>query len=315
MEKVFRAARTVPEKIAALEDMLAITPKHKGTDHLRADLRRKMAKLVQTGDKKAATQRASMVIQKEGAAQVLVIGLPNAGKSQLVSAITKASTTVADYPFTTSTAIPGMVEFENIQIQLIDMPPLLSLSSLPWFSAALIRADALLIMVDLSDDPLAQMDTVIAELGNARIAVTDNQIADEEYQTLRHKKALIAANKIDMPGADWAYQALEEEYKGRLPATAISAQKGTGLEELKRNLFESLSIIRVYTRAPGGKPDFDDPIILEKGSTLEDAAEQVHKDFRAGLKYARVWGSGKHDGIMIKRDHILQDGDIIELHV
>lgn len=96
---------------------------------------------------------------------------------------------------------------------------------------------------------------------------------------------------------------------------AISAKEGTGLEELKLKIYQTLDIIRVYTRIPGGKPDFNDPIILNRGSALEDAAASVHKDFRAKLKYTRLWGSGKHDGIMVKRDHILQDGDIIELHI
>jgi ribosome-interacting GTPase 1 len=121
-EENFRSANTTPGKIAALEEMLAIMPKHKGTDHLRAELRRRIAKLTQASDKKAATQRASMVILKEGAAQIVVVGPPNAGKSQLVSSVTSASPTVAEYPFTTHSATPGMMEFENIQIQLIDTP-------------------------------------------------------------------------------------------------------------------------------------------------------------------------------------------------
>ena len=116
-EKNFRAAKTTPEKIAALEEMLAIMPKHKGTDHLRAKLRQRIAKLTQAAEKKSATQRASMVIEKEGAAQVAVIGMPNSGKSQLVASTTNAATTVAEYPFTTHTAIPGMMEFENIKIK------------------------------------------------------------------------------------------------------------------------------------------------------------------------------------------------------
>jgi len=124
VEKKFRLAKNAADKITALEEMLAIMPKHKGTDHLRADLRRKIARLTQVSEKKAATQRASMLIDKEGAAQLVVIGLPNAGKSQLVASVTNASPTVAEYPFTTQSATPGMMEFENIQIQLIDTPPL-----------------------------------------------------------------------------------------------------------------------------------------------------------------------------------------------
>ncbi|MFC2069862.1 GTPase [Chloroflexota bacterium] len=314
-EKRYRQAKTSPEKIAALEEMLAIMPKHKGTDHLKADLRRRIAKLTQTTDKKAATQRASMVVQKEGAAQVLVVGLPNAGKSQLVTTLTNASPAVAEYPFTTNASVPGMMEFENIQIQLVDTPPLVNAGNQLWLSANMVRADALLVIVDLAEDPLTQMENIIAELASMRTSISKQQVEEEEDNPLRIKKALITGNKIDLDEASENYAILKELLQDKLPVISISAQRGTGLEELKLKIYELLDIIRVYTKTPGQKPDLNDPIVLEQGSTLEDAATEVHKDFSAKLKFARVWGSGKHDGVMVKRDHILQDGDIIELHM
>ena len=315
-EKTFREAKTIPEKIAALEDMLAIMPKHKGTDHLRADLRRRIAKLAQMSDKKGAGQRASIVIQKEGAAQIVVVGLPNAGKSQLVASITSASPAVAEYPFTTCTATPGMMEFENIQIQLIDNPPLAPNSIDVWLPPMLLRSDALLLVVDLGNDPLAQMATITTQLESMRIEIgIGTSQAEEEGRVLHHKKALIIGNKIDLDGAQRHYRDLQEMYQEQLPVMAISARNGTGLEDLKLKIYQMLDIIRVYTKTPGQKPDFADPIILARGSTLENAAASVHKDFRASLKYARLWGSGKHDGIKVSRDHVLQDGDIIELHM
>ncbi len=302
-EKNYRLARNTQEKITALEEMLAIMPKHKGTDHLRAELRRRISKLIQASGKKSATQRAAMFrIEKEGAAQVIVIGLPNAGKSQLVSSITNAAPTVAEYPFTTHTATPGMMEFENIQIQLIDTPPLMPHSIELWLPPMLRGADALLVVVDLSDAPLAQMEDIITQLENMRIG-------------LGEKKALIVGNKLDLDNASQNLIALKTEYKERLPVIAISAKEGTGLEELKHETYQLLDIIRVYTKTPGQKPDFNDPIILSRGSTVEGAAASVHKDFLQKLEYARLWGSGKHDGLMVKRGHILQDGDVIELHV
>jgi len=301
-EKTFRLAKTAMEKIAALEEMLAIMPKHKGTDHLRAELRRRIAKLTQAAEKRLATQKASMVIDKEGAAQVVIVGLPNVGKSQIVSSITNAFPTVAEYPFTTRSATPGMMEFENIQIQLIDTPPLVAQSIEWWLPPMLRRADALLIVVDLSDAPLAQVEAIVTQLENMRIQP-------------KEKRTLIIGNKIDLENTSDNYLALKDKYKEQLPVVAISAKEGTGLEELKHEIYQLLDIIRVYTKAPSQKPDFTDPIILKKGSQLEDAAASVHKDFRAKLKYARLWGSGKHDGTMVKRDHILQDGDVIELHL
>jgi len=312
-EKNFREAKNPAEKIVALEEMLAIMPKHKGTDHLRAELRSRIAKLTQQAGKKSGAQRASMIIEKEGAAQVAIVGLPNAGKSQLVASLTKASPAVADYPFTTYTASPGMMEFENIKIQLLDTPPLASQSIEWWLPPMLRRADALLIMVDLSDTPLNQMAEVIAQLGKMRIKIVEGEA--EEEAILSRQKALVAANKVDVDGARANYAALQAKYGAQLPLLAISARDGIGLEELRLKTYQVLEIIRVYTKAPGQKPDFTDPIILGIGSTLADAAEAVHKDFRAKLKYARVWGSGKHDGIMVKRDHVLQDGDVIELHL
>jgi len=314
-EKRFRSAKTAEDKIMALEEMLAIMPKHKGTDHLKADLRRKIAKLTQEAEKKSGAKRASMLIEKEGAAQVVVIGMPNAGKSQLVSSITNASLQVAEYSFTTQTAIPGMMAFENIQIQLIDTPPLTELPIPWWLRNIIIRADGLVVIVDLSSNPTAQLENITAQLESQKIGLGNSKVGEEQNAILYAKKALIIGNKVDLENTGESYIALRNKYGGELPVTAISASKGNGLEQLRYEIYRMLGIIRVYTKAPGEKPEFDDPIVLNKGSTLEDAAAEVHKDFRAKMKYARIWGSGKHDGVMAKRDHILQDGDIIELHL
>ena len=314
-EKAFREAKDPLEKIAALEEMLSIMPKHKGTDHLRAELRGRIAKLTQQAAKKSGARRASLVIEKEGAAQLALVGLPNAGKSQLIASITKASPPVADYPFTTRQALPGMMEFENIKIQLIDTPPLAPQAIEFWMPPILRRADALLVIIDLSADPLEQMKAIIEQLKKMRVIIGEGDAELDPESTVWHKKALVVGNKIDADNASRNYQALKAEYKGQFPFIAISAAEGTGLEELRGKIYEVLDIIRVYTKAPGKKPDPTDPIILKRGSTLADAAAEVHKDFRAKMKYARIWGSGKHDGVMAKRDHVLEDGDIIELHL
>ena len=128
-------------------------------------------------------------------------------------------------------------------------------------------------------------------------------------------KALIVANKLDTEETSAGYKSLQAQYAGRLPVIAISAKEGIGLEELRRKVYEMLDIIRVYTKTPGQKADFTDPLILDRGNTVADAAADVHKDFGHKLKFARIWGSGKHDGVMAKRDHVLQDGDVIELHL
>jgi len=306
-EKRFRAAKSTQEKIVALEEMLAVMPKHKGTDHLKGDIRRRIAKLTQSSERKSGTQHASMVPPKEGAAQVVIVGLPNAGKSRLVASITKATPTVADYPFTTQNAIPGMMEFENIKIQLVDMPALVSGSTPFWIPPTLRRGDA----------PLDQLVDISMQLEEMRTGIGKEKPKEEPGWTW--KKAIIVGNKLDLAeengtaGAD--LQALRDEYEGQVPVLGISAKNSTGLEDLRLKVFEVLDIIRVYTKTPGQKADLNDPIIMKRGSTLADAAEDVHKDFLAKLKFARLWGSGKHDGVMVKRDHVLEDGDVIELHM
>jgi ribosome-interacting GTPase 1 len=313
-EKRFRSAKSPQDKVAALEEMLAVMPKHKGTDHLKADLRRKIAKLSQQNERKSGAQRASMVLEKEGAAQVVVIGPPNAGKSQLIASVTNASPTVADYAFTSHTATPGMMEFENIQIQLVDTPPLVSGSTPFWLPQMMRRADALVIMVDLSDAPVDQLVDITLQLEDLRIDITS--AGEHEESGFIRKRALVIGNKVDLlgEGAE-VLSGLEEELGGDVPVMGVSAQHGAGLEDFRLRVFRLLDIIRVYTKTPGSKPDFDDPIVLPRGSTLDDAAEDVHKDFRARMKFARLWGSGKHDGVQAKRDHVLEDGDVIELHL
>jgi ribosome-interacting GTPase 1 len=314
-EKNFRNAKSTEEKIACLEEMLAVMPKHKGTDHLHAELRTKMAKLTESLGKKAAISRMSMKIEKAGAAQVAVIGPPNTGKSQIVASVTSARPAVAPYPFTTQTATPGMMTFENIQLQLIDTPPIGEQPPEWWLLNIIRRADVLMIVVSLGQNAVLQADAIVNMLQEKRIGLGPAQAdAEDKDSPVIYKKALIVGNMADLDEGGRNYQALKSHYEGRLPTIAISAVSG-GLDELKQKLFEILDVIRVYTKTPGGKPDMTDPIVLEKGSTLEMAATAIHKSFAQRMKFARIWGSGKFDGVMVSRDHVLQDGDIIELHV
>ncbi len=316
-ERNFRQAKTTLEKIACLEEMLAVMPKHKGTDHLRADLRTKLASLTKSLDKKTATQRLSMTIEKVGAAQVAVIGLPNVGKSQIVASVTNAMPTVAAYPFTTQAATPGMMTFENVQIQLVDTPPLSERPPEWWLVNIVRRADGLLLVVDLSQDPVAQVETLIAKLYEKRIGLgePENDVVDTKDAPVSFKKTIIVGNKADLDDGGRYYQALRSRFAARLPVVAVSATIGTGLDEMQQEIFRMLDIIRVYTKEPGAKPDMTDPMILKRGATVQMAAASIHKSFEQRMKFARIWGSGKFDGVMVKRDHVLQDGDIIELHL
>jgi hypothetical protein len=316
-EKRYRLAREIPEKIEALQAMFAVMPKHKGTDRLRAELRTKIAKLTQEAQKRhvLGRQASFSYIRKEGAGQVVLVGLPNVGKSQILANLTGASPEVADYPFTTHTPTPGMMRFENIQVQLVDLPPITDHDAQSWLSGVLRRADALLIVVDLSRDTGEQMATILGELENLKVEAVGQGSPPSSPQPVAQKRALIVGNKSDLDHSGKNFEILSRDYGERFPVTALSATGGAGLEEIRGEVYRALDIIRVHTKAPGEKADTEEPVVLPKGSTVEDAAESIHKDFRHRLKYAQVWGSGKFNGQRVKRDHQLEDGDIIEFHV
>lgn len=314
-EKRYRAAETVEEKLKALNEMLAVMPKHKGTDGLRAELRTKIAKLTKEAAREQATAKRGGVyhIPKEGAGQIVLIGFTNVGKSQLLAATTAAAPEVGDYPYTTKVPQVGMTRFENVQIQLVDMPPITDQNARPWFAAILRSADALLLMVDLEIDPVTELEELVRELAKYRFGVAG--LAEEESEEIVFRKqAVIAGNKSDRDPGGAHLGALKNAFGGKLPVVGISAREGLGFDELKQEMFRALGVIRVYTKSPGTKADLNDPMILKAGSTIQDAAEAVHKDFRRNLKYALIWGSGKFPGQRVKHDHVVQDGDIIELH-
>ncbi len=313
-ERRFKQASTTAEKIAALEDLMATVPKHKGTDHLRADLRRKLSQLnkeAQEQRKKKGGGRDSLYnIPREGAAQVAIAGFANSGKSSILANLTKATPIIADYPLSTVLPCPGMMPYEDIQIQLIDLPPIPNETTDGWVSGIMRVADALLLVVDLSEDADIQMELLLDQIG--RWNIRTEKPKDGEMRVLV-KRALVAANKKDLPGAMENFERLKAACGGHYPMVAISCRKKEGLEDLKQEIFRLASIIRVYSKPPGKDPDLSMPYTVPVGSTVMDVAEKVHKDFVTKLKYARIWGSAKFDGMRVERTHVLRDRDVIEL--
>ena len=314
-EKRYRTAKEPEEKIAALQAMLAVMPRHKGTDKLHAELRRKIAKFSQEAEKKSATaRRTGFYIQREGAGQVMLVGPANAGKSQLLAVLTEALPEIAEYPFTTQNPTPGMMKLEDIQIQLVDTPPIGHKEVRILLANTLRNADLIVMVIDLSLEPISQVEATLEGLREARIDPSTNGVT-QATQGSYPRKMLIAGNKSDLAGSQENWRILRLHYAQLFPLVCISAREGSGLEDFKRTVYQTLNIIRVYTKTPGSKADLTDPLILEKGSTVEEAAESLHKDFRQNLKYAIVWGSGKYDGQRVSKGHILQDGDIVEFHI
>jgi len=316
-EAKFKQAKTVPEKIKALEIMMAVIPKHKGTEKLRGQLKSRMAKLKEELQKKPTIGKAEQAynIKREGAAQVVLLGLPNSGKSSLFSQATHAFSEVADYPFTTQKPIPGMMKFENIQIQLVDTPPIQVDHIEPGLSNLIRNADALLLIIDLTEDPLFQMEILQEELRQMKIEIVGKKPNPPLEGGWGSRKVLLLGNKCDVNHAMEGYRIFETRFKDTFTVLPISAKEGMNFEELKKEVYQLLNIIRVYTKAPGEEPDLTEPVVLKKGSTVGDVALSVHKDFFAKLRYAKIWGSGKFGGQMVKRDHQVNEGDVIELHI
>jgi ribosome-interacting GTPase 1 len=316
-EKRFRQAKTPAEKISALEEMLALIPKHKGTEKMQADLKRRLSKARDEAQKKgkAGARGFTYHVPREGAGQVVLVGPPNSGKSTLLAMLTNAEPEVADYPFTTRKPLPGMMEFENIKIQLVDLPPLAAEWTEGWVFALIRNADLVLVLVDLGDDEvLDHVERVKGQLAEHKIRLVGQAAAWSPEEALAEKRALLVGNKEDLDGAKERAALLAECYAADLPLLTVSAASGGNLEALRRALYEGLGIVRVYTKSPGKKPDFEAPFVLKQGATVLDVAEAVHKDIAAGLKFAKIWGVDKFDGQRVTRDYIVQDGDVIELH-
>jgi ribosome-interacting GTPase 1 len=316
-EARYRAAETTEEKIAALEELLGTIPKHKGTDKLRADFRQRLSKLKEAAQihKRAGKQMSVFHIDREGAGQVVVVGPTNVGKSALVAALTKATPEVAAYPYTTWSPTPGMMPLANIQIQLIDTPPLTREHVEPELLALIRRADLLLVVVDLQGNPIQQLEETLAILAEHRILPRQRQEGDADQPRVTFLPLLVVVNKNDDARSDEDVEILQELLGAEWPLLPVSVTTGRNLERLKQVIFERLDIIRVYSKPPGQEPDFGTPFVLRKGGTVEELAGKIHQDFLAKLKSARVWGTAVYDGQMVGRDHILHDGDVVELRL
>ncbi len=374
-EEEYRNAKTIPEKIRALEKMYATVPKHKGTEKLRLQIKRKLAELRKELEKQRQMKKGgggpSIAVRKEGAAQIVLAGLPNVGKSSLLKALTNLDIDVADYAFTTVQPIPGMMYHKDVQIQLVEVPGLVEGAALgkgmgPQLLSVVRNADAIAIVVDLSQDPVKQMEILLREFERAGIKVnkrrprveikrtamggivingvenikgdvsevmkilrderihsaeltvkepvTLEEIADALDESLVWRRAIIVANKGDAPGSKENYGKLVEAYGDRFKIVPVSAKRKIQLDKLKDELYELAGIIRVFTKSPGEEPAYP-PVPLKKGSTVMDLAEKIHKDFAKNFRYARVWGkSVKFPGQRVGADHVLEDGDIVEIH-
>jgi ribosome-interacting GTPase 1 len=316
-ERRYRLAKSPEEKIACLEEMLSIIPKHKGTDHIRADYRRQISKLKTSSrsQKGGSIHVSAFRIDKEGPGQVVVLGPTNVGKSALVDKLTNATPEVSPTPYTTWNPTPGMMQVNNVQIQLIDTPPLDREYLEPELIDLIRRADLVLLMLDLQTHPDQQLEGIVEILRQNRIipAHMEEEYTGDEY--VWFVPVIVLTNKCDDESLDEICQIFKELLEDDWPIISISAETGRNLEQLKQAVFNSLDILRVYSKPPGEEADFSKPVVMKKGSTLEDFTKEIHKDFHEKLKFARVWGSTTFDGQMVQRDYVLQEGDVVELRI
>ncbi|MHC4418290.1 MAG: GTPase [Planctomycetota bacterium] len=313
-ERWYREATTPDEKILALERMLAVMPKHKGTDHLKADLRRKLSKLKEASAQKGKTKQVDVFhVPKSGAGQIVLLGTPNCGKSSIVAALTNAKVNVTDFPFATSAPVPGMVKFEDVPIQFVDMPPITAEYIAPGQVGTYRNCDLIAVVIDLATDAAEQMQICLDFLESRNLLIDEATGATDDHGNVLGKRVFCICTKSDLAGPG-TLQTLEQSCKRPFEFVEISTETGAGLEALTAKFFELLHIIRIYAKPPGKKPDMDEPFTLPAGSTVMDLATAIHRELAEKLKFARIWGTGVYDGQNAQRNHVLNDKDIIELH-
>jgi ribosome-interacting GTPase 1 len=314
----FRQATDHDAKREALREMLALLPKHKGTEKLHADLKKRLAKLEEEAGHAArgGAHRADPGhVRREGAGQWILAGPPNAGKSSLLAALTHAHPEIGEYPFTTRAPLPGMAAFEDVQVQLVDTPPVASGHTEPYLPNLVQGADGTIVVLDPTADDLAQAFAAVLEvLSGGHVWPRGRAPPPGASPLLVARPVLVVATRRDLDD-DGTFAALARDAVGAdLPFFAVSATRGDGLDALRPELFRALGRIRVYTKEPGKKADPGKPFVLPAGATVHDLAALVHHDVAAHLKFARIWGHARFEGQQVDRHHVLADRDVVELH-
>lgn len=316
-EEEYRRAQTPAEQVACLENMLKLIPRHKGTEHLQADLktRLKEARAEAQTEKSTAAKGRSYRIPRQGAGTVVLVGAPNSGRSRIVAELTNAEPEVAVYPFTTREPFPAMMPCDGALVQLIDTPPVAEGHVEPYLINYVRAADLVLLCVDGSSDDAPDETLAVMEQFEKRktLLANDTGYDENDFSRLRVITLLVVTRGADS-GAAPRIDLLRESLPRELPLLSVELTDEASREVLRQRIFSELGVIRVYTRAPGKPARFEDPFTIPRGGTVEDLALCVHRELADKLKFARVWGQGVHDGQSVGRDHVLSEGNLVELH-
>ena len=291
-ERKYLAARTKEEKIVALQEMIKTLPKHKGSEHQLSELKHRLAKLKKEAEvaRKSGKSKPKFSIRKEGAATICLIGVTNCGKSSLLNALTNAHAEVADYPYTTKLPEVGMMQYKDVQLQIIEIPSNFDKEML----SLLEMADECVAMIDATQDIDAQREEMLKILNDAFDVV--------------EKPYFFIATKCD------SHDAKLMKIRGHYGYLEVSAGFGQNLEELKELMWKNLDLIRVYTKEPG-KPKVVPAIALRKGASVKEVARQIHKDFLKNFNFARIFNSTKFSGKTVGLDYRVDDEDVVEIHI
>ena len=372
------ACRSTPEKIRLMREFLSLVPKHKGTSKLIANVKRRIVALEREMERsKAKRKRARrdfFSIPKEGAGQVVILGPTNVGRSSLLASLTNANPQVSPIPYTTLKPVPAMLPYEDIQFQLIEAPPLEAGAAEgrmhgPQILGMARNADGLILMVDLSSDPVGQFKMLSSELEKADILMEEpeghveitrqgmgstvrvvgggiltdctvddvrrllnsyrvnsaivritgkvrlDDIENALFASVVYKPTLLIANKADIPEAGERFKELLECVGGRVRTLMVSCEDGRGLRDIGRLIFEMLGIIRVYSKEPSSREPSRVPVVVKRGTRVIEVAEKLHSELFKRFRYARIWGpSAKYLGEKVGANHILMDGDTVEIH-